>query len=57
MPAMTPELSVVLPKAAKLGFKTELRDKRTVYIDGTLTVDPARPSSRNGMRIFRAAMR
>lgn len=33
MPAMTPELSVVLAKAAKLNLKTELSDKRTAYID------------------------
>jgi len=33
VPAMTPELSVVLAKAAKLNLKTELSDKRTAYID------------------------
>jgi len=32
-PAVTPTMSVVLSKAADLNLKTELRDKRTVYIE------------------------
>src|SRR5215831_10456648 len=33
-PAVTPAMSVVLSKAANLRRKTELRDKRTLYISG-----------------------
>src|SRR5258708_32665475 len=31
---MSPAMSVILARASELGIKVELRDKRTVYLDG-----------------------